>query len=36
VQRGATFGDGSMIFHRRRSATIKAKTPMRAWVVDDR
>ncbi len=33
--RGAIFGDGSMIFHRRRSATVKAKGKVRAWVVDD-
>ena len=33
--RGQIFGDGSMIFHRRRSATVKAKGKVRAWVVDD-
>lgn len=35
TQRGAIFGEGSMIFHRRRSATVRAKGKMRAWVVDD-
>jgi solute carrier family 25 aspartate/glutamate transporter 12/13 len=33
--RGEIFGDGSMIFHRRRSATVKAKQKVRTWVVDD-